>query len=99
MTDGIKVKHTAKDSVFTDLFSIPKYLLELYQALHPEDKTTTVKDLKSVTCQCILAGHPYNDLGFNVRNRLIVLQSPHGTGKVIWQDAQSDRRYFAHLSG
>ena len=30
-------KHTAKDSVFCDLFKIPKYLLQLYQALHPED--------------------------------------------------------------
>ena len=73
MTDEIKVKHTAKDSVFTNLFSTPEYLLELYQVLHPEDKTTTIKDLKSVTCRCILAEHPYNDLGFNVGNRLIVL--------------------------
>ncbi|MBQ4360971.1 MAG: hypothetical protein II767_12035 [Proteobacteria bacterium] len=73
MTDEVKVKHTAKDSVFTDLFSIPEYLLELYQVLHPEDKTTTVKDLKSVTCRCILAEHPYNDLGFHVGDRLIIL--------------------------
>ena len=29
--------------------------------------------LKSVTCRCILAGHPYNDLGFQVGDRLIVL--------------------------
>ena len=58
MTDEVKVKHTAKDSVFTDLFSIPEYLLELYQVLHPEDKTTTVKDLKSVTAFV----HAYNDM-------------------------------------
>ena len=30
-------KYTAKDSVFTSLFREPKYLLQLYQALHPED--------------------------------------------------------------
>ena len=73
MIEKVEIKHTAKDSIFTDLFSIPKYLLELFQALHPEDKTTTVDDLKSITCRCILAEHPYNDLGFRVGNRLIVL--------------------------
>lgn len=31
-------KYTAKDSVFTSLFREPKYLLQLYQALHPEDQ-------------------------------------------------------------
>lgn len=30
-------KHTTKDSVFRDLFGNTKYLLELYQILHPED--------------------------------------------------------------
>ena len=34
-------KYTIKDSVFSDLFKIKKYLLQLYRALHPEDKTTT----------------------------------------------------------
>ncbi len=33
----IKVKKTAKDSVFRDLFENPTYLLQLYQTLHPED--------------------------------------------------------------
>ena len=32
--DGI-VKHTLKDSVFTSLFKEKKYLVQLYQALHP----------------------------------------------------------------
>ena len=66
--------HKAKDSVFTDLFTIPKYLLELYQTLHPEDKTTTEKDLKVITAKCVLAEHIYNDLGFMVGdNQLIML--------------------------
>ena len=34
-------KYTIKDSVFSDLFKIKKYLLQLYRALHPEDKTAT----------------------------------------------------------
>ena len=36
-------KYTAKDSVFTSLFRDPKYLLQLYQALHPEDYEVTEK--------------------------------------------------------
>lgn len=40
--ESVIAKRTAKDSVFTDLFGIPKYLLQLYQALHPEDKETSL---------------------------------------------------------
>ena len=100
MTDELKVKHTVKDSVFTHLFSIPEYLLELYRALHPEDKKTTVKDLSSITCQCILANHPYNDLGFSVGNRLIVLVeaqstwSPNIVLRLLIYWAQTLNNYF-----
>ncbi len=79
MAEEMDVRHTAKDSVFTDLFSIPKYLLALYQAIHPEDKQTTIGDLKSVTCRRILAEHPYNDLGFRVGDKLIVLVEAQST--------------------
>ena len=48
------IKRTIKDSVFTDLFSIPKYLIRLYRALHPEDKTTDEKDIVNVTMNNIL---------------------------------------------
>ena len=68
-----KVKYTVKDSVFTDLFSIPKYLLQLYQALHPEDLETTEEDLVHITLQNILLDRPYNDLGFRVGRRLMIL--------------------------
>jgi hypothetical protein len=42
-------KYTAKDSVFTSLFREPKYLLQLYQALHPEDHEATEDSIKNVT--------------------------------------------------
>ncbi len=42
-------KYTAKDSVFTSLFREPKYLLQLYQALHPEDLEATEDSIKNVT--------------------------------------------------
>ena len=43
VTDDAKAKQTVKDSVFTDLFGNSKYLLQLYQSLHPED--TAVKEI------------------------------------------------------
>ena len=73
MPTAIDPNPKAKDSVFTDLFTIPKYLLELYQTLHPEDKTTTEKDLKVVTAKCVLAEHIYNDLGFMVGGDQLIM--------------------------
>ena len=68
-----EVKLTVKDSVFTDLFKIPKNLLQLYQALHPEDQDTTEDCISNVTIKNVFLDQPYNDLGFQVGERLIVL--------------------------
>ncbi len=35
VADNVKVRQTVKDSVFTNLFGNPKYLLQLYQDIHP----------------------------------------------------------------
>lgn len=67
------VKHTAKDSVFTDLFKNPKYLLRLYQAFHPEDHDTVMEDITNVTIKNIFLDQPYNDVGFQVCDKLIIL--------------------------
>lgn len=67
-------KYTVKDTVFRDMFSDKKYLIQLYQALHPDDKTITKDDLDIVTLQSILMNGIYNDLGFMVRgNQLMIL--------------------------
>lgn len=72
-------KHTAKDSVFRDLFGKPRYLLELYRILHPEDTEATEKDLDIVTIKNILLDQMYNDLGFRVRDRLLILVEAQST--------------------
>ena len=66
-------KYKAKDSVFTDLFGKPKYLLQLYQALHPEDTDVTEDSISNVTIKNILLDQCYNDLGFQVGEKLVVL--------------------------
>lgn len=68
-----KINRNIKDSVFCDLFGRQEYLYQLYQALHPEDKDTMPDDLTIITLSRIIVREMYNDLGFLVGNRLIVL--------------------------
>ncbi len=68
-----KMKHAVKDSVFSLFFREPENMHSLYQALHPEDTTSTPEDCKLVTLEHVLINGLTNDLGFTVRNRLIML--------------------------
>ena len=70
---------TIKDSVFRDLFGTPKYLLELYQVLHPEDQSATEEDLGDVTIKNVLIGNLYNDLGFIARGKLLIMVEAQST--------------------
>ena len=70
--EGI-MKRTIKDSVFTDLFQDKKYLLQLYKALHPEDTDVTEDDLNDITIKNVLTDNIYNDLGFTVGDKLMIL--------------------------
>ena len=72
-------KRKIKDSVFTNLFQDKKYLLQLYRALHPEDCGVTEDELKDITIKHILVDADYNDLGFSVSDRLIVLIESQST--------------------
>ena len=73
------VKRNIKDCVFTDLFSNKKYLLELYLSLHPEDTGITEDDLNDITIENVLVNDLYNDLGFRVGDRLIILVEAQST--------------------
>ncbi len=66
-------KRKIKDSVFTDLFRNKKYLLQLYKALHPEDSSASEDDIEDITLKHVLVDADYNDLGFSVGRRLVVL--------------------------
>ena len=70
-----QVNRNSKDSVFCHLFSDPKYVLELYAVLHPEDDITKIEDITLVTLDNQLLRTQYNDLGFIVGNLLSVSSS------------------------
>lgn len=76
-------KRTTRDSVFSDLFGNKKYLLQLYQALHPEDTEATEDDLTDVTIQNVLTTDDlYNDLGFRNGDRMMILVESQSTWSV-----------------
>ena len=82
MADDAKAKQTVKDSVFTDLFGDSKYLLQLYQSLHPEDTAVKESDLKTVSLENIFTDDIYNDLGFIKGDKLLVLVEAQSTWTV-----------------
>ena len=94
------VNRNAKDSVFCDLFGKPEYLIQLYRSLHPEDMKTQENDLTIVTLTSVFLKGIYNDLGFMIGNRLIILVEEQATfayNIVVWllmYLAETYRRYI-----
>ncbi len=74
-----KENHTAFATVFTRLFSDVRYTLQLYRALHPEDNTAKEDDITIMTIESYLVNQQYNDLGFLVNDRLIILVEHQST--------------------
>ena len=72
-------KRKIKDSIFTNLFQDKKYLIRLYKTLHPEDSDVTEDDIKDVTLKHVLVDADYNDLGFTVDGRLVVMVESQST--------------------
>jgi len=68
-----EMKYTAKDSVFSFVFRQPENTRRLYLTLHPEDTDVTEADCKLVTLEYVLTNGITNDLGFQVRDKLILL--------------------------
>ncbi|MCD8013947.1 MAG: hypothetical protein LUG99_12390 [Lachnospiraceae bacterium] len=100
MADNLEMKQTIKDSVFTDLFGMPKYLLQLYKSLHPEDTTVQESDLQTVTLENIFTDDIYNDLGFLKGDKLVVMIEAQSTWtsniiiRALEYLVNSYRRYF-----
>lgn len=74
-----KTKWVAKASVFTNLFSKTEYTYQLYKALHPEDDKTTKDEITLMTIESHMLNQQYNDLGFMVGERLIILAEAQST--------------------
>ena len=103
-TQEIMAKRTAKNSVFLELFQNKSHLLRLYKTLHPEDTTATEDSLTDVTIENVLTDNLYNDLGFIVNNKLMILIEAQSTWtmnilvRVLLYMAQSYHEYFQRTS-
>ena len=73
------VRHNLKDSLFTSLFSIPKYLKELYLCLPGCDESVMEEELKTENIQNTIAYGIYNDLAFSVRGKKLILVEAQST--------------------
>lgn len=83
-------KRRTKDSVFVDLFTNTEYVLQLYKELHPEDTDVTEADINIQTIKSILVNTLYNDLGFTVKNKFVLLIGAQS----IWNKNISLRMLF-----
>lgn len=75
-------KRNSKDTVFRDFFSRKEHLLALYKVLHPEDTQVTEDMLGNITIENVLTDRMYNDLGFTVGDRLMILVEAQSTWSV-----------------
>lgn len=51
----------------------------MYKSLHPEDRDVTEDDIKDVTIKHVLVDADYNDLGFSVGSKLVILVESQST--------------------
>ena len=77
--DEPSTKRDAKASVFTDVFGMPAYGLELLKTLHPELTDYTVDDISTVTIRNILTNKSFNDLGILARDTFVILVEAQST--------------------
>lgn len=77
-----KVKRNVQDTIFHNLFSDPKNMVQMYKELHPEEQDVGIEDLQIVTLEDIIVNRMHNDLGFTVGKRLIVLMEAQSTWSI-----------------
>ena len=96
-----KTKRKSKDSVFVNLFENVENVLRLYKELHPEDEQVTVDDIQIQTIKSVLVNTLYNDLGFIVKDKFVMLVeaqsawNPNMTLRMLFYLAETYRRYLA----
>lgn len=82
LEDEATPKHTIKDSVFRHLFSDPRYGLQLYRVLHPEDTEATEKDITYLTIIREITNGIRSDLGMYIGGRYLILIEAQTTWSV-----------------
>ena len=77
-----EMKYNIKDSVFRRLFSMPKFRLELYRSLFPDDMDVKEEELRDVTITNFLINGQHNDIAFKKGNELLIMIEAQDTWSV-----------------
>lgn len=100
MASEMTINRKSKDSLFVKLFQDRKYILQLYKEIHPESTDITVDDIQVQTLESIIINTICNDLGFLVKDRLVMLfeaqstWNPNMTVRLLFYIAETFRRYI-----
>jgi len=79
MSNKNKPNYTLKDSLFIDLFSDKMRLIQLYKSLIDDQRKINPEDIEILTIQNIILRGIYNDLGFRVKDEIIILMEAQTT--------------------
>ena len=79
MSNKNKPNYTLKDSLFIDLFSDKMRLIQLYKSLIDDERQINQDDIEILTIQNIILRGIYNDLGFRVKDEIIILMEAQTT--------------------
>ena len=79
MSNKNKPNYKLKDSLFIDLFSDKMRLIQLYKSLIDDDREISQDDIEILTIQNIILRGIYNDLGFRVKDEIIILMEAQTT--------------------
>jgi len=74
-----KLNYTLRDSLFIDLFSDKMRLIQLYKSLIDDQKQINPEDIEILTIQNLILRGIYNDLGFRVKDEIIILMEAQTT--------------------
>ena len=94
------VKRQSKNSVFVSFFNDERNVLQFYKELHPEAVDLTVDDIKIDTLESVIVNTLYNDLGFIVRDRYVLLVEAQSTWnenialRMLFYLSETFRRYL-----
>ncbi len=96
------VNRKTKDTVFTSLFRDKERVLKLYKDLHPKETDISVSDIEIQTLESVVANCPYNDLGFLVKNKYVLLIEAQSSWRVnitvrmLFYLCETLRRYIGY---
>ena len=79
MSNKNKPNYKLKDSLFIDLFSDKMRLIQLYKSLIDDEREINPDDIEILTIQNIILRGIYNDLGFRVKDEIIILMEAQTT--------------------